>query len=93
MLCKFQFFQDVAEILAKFLKQFQTDSPVLPFLSDILEFILRRVMKMFLLSSYLKEVATPCQVLKLDYKSDCHRLPLQSVKLPTATEALLNQVQ
>ena len=53
LMCQFQFFQDVAGILSEFLKQFQTDRPVLPFLSDILEYILRRVMKMLLLSSHL----------------------------------------
>ena len=45
-------------------------------------------MKMFLLSSYLKRAANPFQLLNLDYESDSNRLPLPTIKLPTATETL-----
>ena len=72
--------------MSEFLKHFQTDSPVLPFL---LESILRRVMKMLLLSLYLEKAATSFQLLKLNYKSDSHYLALQSTKLSTVTELLL----
>ena len=37
MILKFQFFIDIANILSAYLKQFQTDKPVMPFVSDALE--------------------------------------------------------
>ena len=35
---KFQFFIDIANILAPFLKQFQTDDPVMPFMDEMLAY-------------------------------------------------------
>ena len=37
IIAKIQFFHDIANILRKFLTKFQTDNPVMPFLSDLLE--------------------------------------------------------
>ena len=34
---KFQFFQDLVNLVLVFLKDFQTDNPVLPILSDMLD--------------------------------------------------------
>lgn len=45
---KLQFFQDDPTILSKFLKGFQTGNPVVPFLSDPLEFHIQQLIKMFL---------------------------------------------
>ena len=46
---KFQFFIDIANVLAPFLKQFQTDDPVMPFMDEMLASTIRRLMKIFLL--------------------------------------------
>ena len=46
---KFQFFIDIVNILAPFLKQFQTDDPVMPFMDEMLASVIRRLMKIFLL--------------------------------------------
>ena len=55
---KFQFFIDIANILAPFLKQFQTDDPVMPFMGEMLDSIIRRLMKIFLLQSVVNDVVT-----------------------------------
>ena len=54
MFAKMQFFHDIANILSEFLTKFQTDNPVMPFLSDLLESILRRFMKSFILAEVIK---------------------------------------
>ena len=45
---KFQFFIGIANILAPFLEQFQTDDPVMLFMDKMLASIIRRLMKIFL---------------------------------------------
>ena len=45
---KFQFFVGIANILAPFLEQFQTDDPVMLFMDKMLASIIRRLMKIFL---------------------------------------------
>ena len=49
---------DIANILSEFVTKFQTNNPVLPFLSDLLESILRRLMKLFILAEDIKAAAT-----------------------------------
>ena len=55
---KMQFFHDIANILREFLTKFQTDNQLMPFLSDLLESILRRLMKLFILAEVIRAAAT-----------------------------------
>ena len=82
---KIQFFHDIANILSEFLTKFQTDKPVMPFLSDILESILRRLMKFFILAEVIKTAATAYKLIKLDVFDKNILLPVSSVKFATAT--------
>ena len=61
------------------------DNQVMPFLSDLLENILRRLMKFFILAEVIKAVATAYKLLKLDVFHKNISLPVSSVKLATAT--------
>ena len=45
---KFQFFQDLPNMLEIFLKDFQTDKPMIPFLSDVLKNHVCRLLQMFI---------------------------------------------
>ena len=76
MFAKMQFFHDIANILSEFLTKFQTDNPVMPFLSDLLESILRRLMKFFILAEVIKAVATAYKLIKLDVCDKNIRLPV-----------------
>ena len=58
MLAKMQFFHDIANVLSEFLTKFQTDNPVILFLSDLQESILRRLMKFFILAEVIKVAET-----------------------------------
>ena len=89
MLSKMQFFHDIARILREFLLYFQTDNPMMPFMSDVLEKILLRIMKMFVLKEVLKEASTVYKLIKIDINDQNILLPPSSLKLPTATEGSL----
>ena len=58
MFAKMQFFHNIANILSEFLTNFQTDKPVMPFLSDLLKRFLRTFMKSFILAEVIKATAT-----------------------------------
>ena len=89
---KFQFFIDIANILAPFLNQFQTNVPVMPFMDEMLASIIHRLMKIFLLRSVVNDVVTSHQLIKLDVTKKGF-LPQLAVKLPTASKALLSTLE
>ena len=62
----------------------------MPFLSDLLESILRRLMKFFILAEVIKAAATAYKLIKLDVFDKNIRLPVSSVKLTSGTEAFLS---
>ena len=70
---KIQFFLDIANMFSEFLKRFQSDNPVMPFLSDLLKSILKKHMKFFILNEVIKVAATAYKLIKIDVfgKSIC----------------------
>ena len=56
---KLMFFKEIAAILNCFLRPFQTDNPMMPFLSDAYEELIRKLMKMFLLGSTVDGAKNP----------------------------------
>ena len=93
MKLKFQAFRDVAHNMNLFLTVFQTDAPMIPFLSDTLESLMRRIMGYVVRGTVLDEAAIPYQLMKIDVSFDSKSLLLvKDVKLPTATKAMLKQI-
>ena len=86
---KFQFFKDIGNILSAYLKQFQTDKPVMLVVIDALEQTCRPLMTMFLRRSVVDEACIPQQLIKVDVETKENCLPYDSIKLPTATKALI----
>ena len=78
---KFQFFQDLANMLEVFLKDFQTDNPMLPFLSDVLENLLRRLLRMFIKSKIVEDVVTGYDLTKIDVQEKENQISLEKVYL------------
>ena len=66
MKVKFQFFKDLASHMEVFIQKYQTDDPMMQFLSDDLEAILRWLMKMFLKGNILEEAVTPFKLVKIE---------------------------
>ena len=89
---KFQFFKDIANVLLPYL-EFQTNNPMMPFVSDKLEAIVRRLMKMFLRSELVDTAVTASQLIKIDFQKKEICLPIDSLKLPTETKAMLLSVK
>jgi hypothetical protein len=93
MQVKLQFFVDVASMMSSYLKQFQTDIPMMPFVSEILENLIRRLMKIFIRKAIIDEADSAYSLIKIDLQKRENHLPPELVKLPTATKTLLLSLQ
>ena len=94
MKVKFCIFRDIAHRLNTFLVKFQTDAPMLPFLADTLETMLRDIMRFFISKSALDKASTQTTLLKLDVTVEgglC--VPISDVKLPTASKSKLKRLK
>ena len=87
---KLMFFKEIAAILNGFLRPFQTDNPMVPFLSDAYEELIRKLMKMFLLGSTVDGAKTPLALLKIDLNKMDTRLPLSQLRLPTTVKVAMS---
>ena len=87
---KLMFFKEIAAIINGFLRPFQTDNPMVPFLSDAYEELIRKLMKMFLLGSTVDGAKTPLALLKIDLNKMDTRLPLSQLRLPTAVKVAIS---
>ena len=87
---KLMFFKEIAAIINGFLRPFQTDNPMVPFLSDAYEELIRKLMKMFLLGSTVDGAKTPLALLKIDLDKMDTRLPLSQLRLPTSVKVAIS---
>ena len=90
VLLKMMFFKEIAAILIGFLRPFQTDNPMVPFLSDAYEELIRKLMKMFLLGSTVDGAKTPLALLKIYFNKMDTRLPLSQLRLPTTVKVAIS---
>ena len=79
MIVQFDVLKELASKLNVFLVKFQTDSPMIPFLFDVPETLLRSLMKRFALRAKLEEVNTPYQLIKLDLDCQGSLLPIDQL--------------
>ena len=93
MKVKLQFFVDVASMMSSYLKQFQTDNPMMPFISEVLENLIRRLLKIFIRKVVIDEVDSAYSLIKIDLQKPENHLRPESIKLPTATKTLLSSLQ
>ena len=89
MPAKLQFFLDVSHILSEFLRGFQTNSPMTPFLFGSVETMIRLVMKMFIKEDVLNEAVTAFRLIKIKVSETSNQLAIGDAKLTIATELLL----
>ena len=66
------------DALVKFPVKFETDSPMTPFMSDVLETLLRSLMKRFVFTAKLEQANTPYKLIKLDLDCQLIKYELQS---------------
>ena len=86
---KLRFFKSVAAKLKAFLKEFQTDFPMLPFLEESSDSLLRGLMKPFARQAALDEATTPFKLSKIDINKQENLLPMEKVKLGVGVETAL----
>ena len=72
-------FKDIADHLQAFLKGFQTDVPMVPLMSDTLETLVRRILKMFIKNTIADDTGTPYQLIKINVNDKDNQLPLHKV--------------
>ena len=68
MLVKFEFFANIAKVLNKFLVGYQTKKPMVPFLAQSIEDIIRSFSLMFLLKDTLNKANTFLRLSKFYFK-------------------------
>ena len=66
MKVKLQFFVDVASMMSSYLKQFQTDNPMMPFVSEVLENLICRLRKIFVWKAIVDEGDAAYSLIKID---------------------------
>ena len=90
---RIQFFQDVSRILNnQFLVIFQTDKPMMPFLCDSLQKIVRHLMLIFISKEVVDKCKWAYQLCNIDLNDKKIFLTNESIKLPTATSSALRQL-
>ena len=85
-------FRDVAARLNVFLVKFQTDSPMVPFLSEEMAGILRWVMRFYIQKSALQTANTPYKLHKLDVNNTDKQRLKTDIKLTTSGTEELKKV-
>ena len=78
MIVKFNVLKGLVSKLNALLVKFQTDSPMIPFMSDVLEVLPHSFMKRFVLTAKLEEANTSYKLIKLDL--DCQEIFCQLIK-------------
>ena len=79
MIVKFNFLKELTSKLNVFPVKFQTDSPMILFISNVLETLLRSLMKRFVLMAKLEEANTTYKLIKLDLDCQKSLLPIEQV--------------
>ena len=76
IIVKFTLFENIARHLNSFLVQFQTDEPMVPFLCQLLDDIMRSLASRVVLKDAMTKANTCLSLIKLDFKStSVHKRP------------------
>ena len=88
----FTLFRDVSKKLLAFLKAFQTDAPMVPFLADALEEIMRSLMKYVIKKDVLETCVTAYKLNKLDVFAEKNQRDATQLRYPTEASALIKKL-
>lgn len=87
--CRLAFFSSVAAQLEPFLKKYQADKPLIPFLCDDLMAALKGLLDRFIKQDVLKECTTAQKLIQIDLKNVASQVNFSKVELGFQTERLL----
>ena len=89
--CRVIFFINIASALEPFLRHFQSDAPLVPFLYQQLEVIKRNLMQKFIKREALLEATSVRKLMKTDLnEKKCH---YKEIRIGTATSSMLEKVK
>ena len=83
---------NLAKIMHDYLKIFQTDRPMVPFIADELEKQMRKIMDIVLKRSVLSETPTPYTLIKLDLDSEKNLLPADNINIGTGLKEMMKSL-
>ena len=78
---KLHFFEDVAKTVHSFLALYQTNKPMVPFLAESLETLLRSLCAKFIRKDVLESAKTASLLIKLDVADETNQKDINSVDL------------
>ena len=90
---KLKFFAKLANDLNAFLVLFQTDKPMVPFLGQSIEDLIRKFASMFVLADTLKAANTCLSLSKIDFLSASNHKRPADVKLPIPVKVELSDLK
>ena len=88
---RFCFFRFIANLLNAFLVKFQSDTPLVPFVSKSLAAVVRELLRIFIKGDVLQKATTPYKLIKIDVTQKENLVPSSQIRLDTATKAALNK--
>lgn len=88
---KLNFFLTVAGEVIQFLKLYQTDKPMLPFLSLDLTKMLRSLMEKFIKLSVINNTTTTLKLLEVDYANPVNHVDVTKLRVGFVTEQVLEE--
>lgn len=88
---KLSFFLMVAREVTPFLKLYQTDKPMLPFMCSDLTSILKSLLEKFVKPSVMVTATNTLKLLKVDFEAQDNHVDINKVKVSFATERALEE--
>ncbi|KAK1874909.1 Malignant fibrous histiocytoma-amplified sequence 1 like [Dissostichus eleginoides] len=88
---KLNFFLMVAREVTPFLKLYQTDKPMLPFMSEDLSNILRSLMEKFIKPSVMKNATATVKLLQVDLTDPVNHMDVTKLRVGFVTERGLEE--
>ena len=86
---KFQFFSFIASILVPFLKFYQTDMPMIPYMSDDLKLLITSVVRLIMKPSVIENCKSAADLTKIDLWKKDNLLKYSEINIGFSAEALL----
>ena len=87
---KMQFFRDITKKLNVFFTRFQTNNPIMPFLSDALVKMFTSFISMVIKQNVLNDSITALKLVKIDMTDKENQLDAVPIKLGTALKEMLS---
>lgn len=90
---KLQFFITIASVLKPFLEKFQTDHPMMPFMAEELERVMRNLMMRFIKKTVLDESTSGSQLARIDIFKEDNLVNPKKIDTGYAVKAIIQELE